>query len=617
MNSPRLQREAKDAPHLGRRIHDTLAHANAHLETPSAPPASIPFAQYKRVLHWLVPYWKSLCAVVALGLLSTGLSLLQPYISRWLIDDALMRRNMKVLEEIALLTVALTVVTSAVSIASSYLYIHFSARSLFDMRLAVYRHLQRLSPRFFAGRKLGDIVSRLNNDVGEVQRVCSDTLLGVLSNVLFLVGSVAIMLWLNWRLCLVSLALLPFGALALRHFQERLTERTRTLRERSADLGSFLIETLMGIRLVVSSASERREAENFERHNNRFIDALLRMQFLAFLASAAPGTVLTVSTATVFLYGGRLVIEGQLTIGALVAFMAYHLRLLSPVQAMMGTYTNLLTGGVSLERVFSLLDIKPEVVESPTARAFDGVRDEIRVDGVWFRYKEDRPVLTDVSFRIPAGALCTIVGPSGAGKSTIADLLVRFFDPDKGAVTMDGVDIRELALEDLRRQVALVEQTPFFFHGSIRENIAYGRPGATLEEIRACARMARIDGFIESLAEGYETVLGERGVTISVGERQRIALARAMLREPSLIIMDEPTSALDVDCEAAVAGELARALRGRTAIVITHRLALAEIADMTIAIEDGRVIEQTTAKFEFSRRRGTAAMGLAAAGEAV
>ncbi len=555
--------------------------------------------------------------MAALGLLSTGLSLLQPYLSRWLIDDALMRRNMKVLEEIALLTVALTAVTSAVSIASSYLYIHFSARSLFDMRLEVYRHLQRLSPRFFASRKLGDIVSRLNNDVGEVQRVCSDTLLGVLSNVLFLVGSVAIMLWLNWRLCLVSLALLPFGALALRHFQARLTARTRTLRERSADLGSFLIETLMGIRLVVSSANETREAANFERHNNRFIEALLRMQFLAFLASAAPGTVLTVSTATVFLYGGRLAIEGQLTIGALVAFMAYHLRLLSPVQAMMGTYTNLLTGGVSLERVFSLLDIKPEVVESPMARAFGGVREEVRLDGVSFGYSGDRPVLTDVSFRIPAGRLCVIVGPSGAGKSTIADLLVRFFDPDCGAVIMDGVDIRELTLEDLRRQVALVEQTPFFFHGSIRENLAYGRPGATLEEIRACARMARIDRFIESLADGYETVLGERGVTISVGERQRIALARAMLRNPSLIIMDEPTSALDVDCEAAVAGELARALRGRTAIVITHRLALAAIADMTIAIEDGRVMEQATASFPFPRRRAAKALRLAAAGERV
>jgi len=568
-----------------------MATPKRDVELPAAVPASIPFAQYRRVLHWLVPYWPSLCAVLGLGLLSTALNLVQPYISRLLIDNALMLRDMKVLEEIALLTVALTIVSSAVSIASSYLYIRFSARSLFDMRLAVYRHLQRLSPRFFAKRKLGDLVSRLNNDVGEVQRVCSDTLLSVLSNILFFIGSVAIMMWLNWRLCLVSLMLLPVGGLALRHFQARLTERTKTLRECSATLGSFLIETLMGIRLVISSANEEREAQKFQEHNSSFITALLRMQFLAFMASAAPAMVLTISTAMVFLYGGRLVIEGHLTIGGLVAFMAYHLRLLSPVQNMLGVYTNLLTGGVSLGRVFSLLDIPPEVIESQTAQAFAGIRSEVCFDRVSFGYSEDKRVLTDISFKIPAGSLCVIVGPSGAGKSTIADLLVRFFDPDTGAISMDGVNLRELALADLRNQVALVEQVPFFFHGSIRENIAYGRPEATLKEIRACAQTARIDDFIQALPSGYETVLGERGVTISVGERQRIALARAMLRNPSLIIMDEPTSALDVHSEAAVAKELERALRGRTAILITHRLALVEIADMAIAIDDGRVIE--------------------------
>jgi len=399
------------------------------------------------------------------------------------------------------------------------------------------------------------------------------------------------MMWLNWRLCLVSLMLLPVGGLALRHFQARLTERTKTLRECSATLGSFLIETLMGIRLVISSANEEREAQKFQEHNSSFITALLRMQFLAFMASAAPAMVLTLSTAMVFLYGGRLVIEGHLTIGGLVAFMAYHLRLLSPVQNMLGVYTNLLTGGVSLGRVFSLLDIPPEVIESQTAQAFAGIRSEVCFDRVSFGYSEDKRVLTDISFKIPAGSLCVIVGPSGAGKSTIADLLVRFFDPDTGAISMDGVNLRELALADLRNQVALVEQVPFFFHGSIRENIAYGRPEATLKEIRACAQTARIDDFIQALPSGYETVLGERGVTISVGERQRIALARAMLRNPSLIIMDEPTSALDVHSEAAVAKELERALRGRTAILITHRLALVEIADMAIAIDDGRVIE--------------------------
>jgi ATP-binding cassette, subfamily B, bacterial len=558
---------------------------------PVQPPTSIPFAQYRRVLHWLTPYWRTICVLLLLGLLSTALNLVQPYISRLLIDDALLHRNMRMLEEIAVLLIAVTVFSSVIAIASGYLYIRFSAKSLFDMRLSVYRHLQRLSPQFFARRKLGDIVSRLNNDVGEVQRVCSDTFLSVLSNILFFVGSVAIMIWLNWRLCLVSLALLPIGGLALRHFQARLTERTRTLRECSANLGSFLIESLMGIRVVVAAANEVPEAKEFQRHNDNFITALLRMQYLAFLASAAPGMVLTLSTATVFLYGGRLVIEGHLTIGSLVAFMAYHMRLLSPVQNFLGVYTSLLTGGVSLERVFTLLDIPPEVTEAPGAKPITGIRKEVRFHQVSFGYEDDRQVLNDVSFHIPAGSLCVLLGRSGAGKSTIADLLVRFFDPHSGSITIDETNLRDLRLDDLRRQVALVEQIPFFFHSSIRENIAYGRPDATDAEIRACAKTARIDDFVQSLPSGYGTVIGERGTTISVGERQRIALARALLRDPALLIMDEPTSALDIHSEAEVARELARALHGRTALLITHRLALVEIADMVIVIEDGRIIE--------------------------
>jgi len=569
----------------------SLTMPSRSIEASEVPSTSIPFAQYRRVLRWITPYWRSLSVVLSLGLLSTALSLIQPYISRLLIDDALMHRDMKALEEIALLMVVVTVFSTMVSIASSYLYIRFSAQSLFDMRLTVYCHLQRLSPRFFSKRKLGDIVSRLNNDVGEVQRVCSDTLLSVLSNILFLVGSVSIMLWLNWRLCLVSVMLLPIGGLALRHFQGRLTERVRDLRECSANLGSFLIESLMGIRLVVASANEAREAERFEQHNNSFITALLRMQFLSFMASAAPGMVLTLSTALVFLYGGRLVIEGHLSVGGLVAFMAYHLRLLSPVQNMLGVYTNLLAGGVSLERVFSLLDIAPEVVESQAALPLLRLEREVRFERVSFGYSDEKQVLDGISFCVPAGSLCVLVGPSGAGKSTIADLLIRLFDPDRGSISIDGVNLRELRLDDLRRQVALVEQLPFFFHGSIRENIAYGKPEATMEEIRACARTAQIADFIEALPAGYETILGERGITISVGERQRIALARAMLRNPSLIIMDEPTSALDVHSEAAVAKELARALRGRTAILITHRMAMVEIADRVIVVDEGRVIE--------------------------
>ena len=546
---------------------------------------TIPFAQYKRALAYVVPYWRGLLAVMLLGLFSTAVGLVQPYISRLLIDDALLRRNLHALTMIAVAMVVVTIVGFVLNIASSYYYVRLSAESLFDMRLAVYRHLQQLSPRYFTQKKLGDIVSRINNDIGEVQRVCSDTLLSILSNLLFLVGSISIMSWLNWRLMLASIALLPVGVFALRHYQGRLTV------QRSSDLGSFLIESLLGMRLIVASTTENFEAERFREYNSSFIRSLLSMQVLSFLASAMPSTVLTLSTAIVFLYGGKLVIAQQLTVGGLVAFMAYHLKLLSPVQNLLGIYTNLLTGGVSLGRVFEVMDVPVEVKEVANPVPLPCVRHAITFEKVRFQYGHDVPVLRDVSFTIPAGQMCAIVGASGAGKSTLADLLLRFHDVDSGSITIDGQDIRELRLEDLRRQVAMVEQTPYFFRASIRENIAYGRPEATLEEIRNCAAAAAIDSFIQSLPNGYETILGERGLTLSVGERQRIALARALLRDPRILILDEPTSALDPAAEAAVTRELMNVLRGRTSILITHRMSLAEMADMVVVIEDGCVLE--------------------------
>jgi ATP-binding cassette subfamily B protein len=552
------------------------------------------FSQYRRALIYVAPYWKDLFFVLVLGLFSTAVGLVQPYISRLLIDDALLRRNIHALVEIAVLMVVVTVVGFIFNILSSYRYVRLSAECLFDMRLTVYSHLQRLSPSYFARKKLGDIVSRINNDISEVQRICSDTLLSVLSNVLFLVGSVGIMLWLNWRLFLVSVFLLPLGVFALRHYQSRLAAQTKVLRERSSDLGSFLIETLMGMRLIVASGSERREAEKFRQLNSGFVQSMLSMQVMSFMASAMPSSILTLSTAIVFLYGGKLVIDGHLTVGGLVAFMAYHMRLLSPVQNLLGIYTSLLTGGVSLGRVFEVLDAPIEVRESATAQPLTTMRGLVDFTDVHFSYNEDVPVLNRVSFRIPAGSLCVVVGPSGVGKSTVADLLLRFYDPTSGVVSIDGHDLRDLRLEDLRHNIAVVEQVPYFFRATIQENIAYGRPEASLDEIRACARAAVVDEFIQSLPEGYATMLGERGSTISVGQRQRIALARALLKDPAILIMDEPTSALDPTSEAAITKDFSRVLRGRTAVLITHRMSLVELADIVVVMDGGTVIETGT-----------------------
>ncbi len=540
-------------------------------------------AGYRRAARYLTPYRWRMVWILLTGVGATSFGLAQPYISKLLIDEALLRRDFHALLTVSLMMVGATAGSFALNILSSYQYVHVSALVLFDMRVALFSHLQSLSPRFWAKAKLGDVVSRINNDISEVQRISADTLLSVLSNVVFLVGSAAIMASLNVRLFLLSLIVLPFSVWTLRYYQRRLATRVKLVRERGADIGSFLLETLLGYRLVVTANAEKREAARFRARNESFLEALLSMQLVAFLSGAVPGTLLTLCTAALFLYGGRLVIEGQLSTGSLIALMAYHARLLSPVQNLMSLYTNLVSGGVSLARVFELFDTPSEVVERPGAVATRAARGEMICDAVSFGYNGHR-VFDQLSFRVEAGTICAIVGPSGAGKSTLADLLVRFYDPEQGAITLDGRDLRDLRLEDVRRQVMLLDQAPYLFHATVRENIAYVRPEATAAEIVAAARAAAIHDRIQSLPEGYDTVVAERGQTFSAGERQRIALARALLADPKVLVLDEPTSALDEENERAIAETLSCALAGRTAIVITHRASLARIAHQVVTL---------------------------------
>jgi len=544
---------------------------------------NLPFAGYRRALAYIAPYWPRLVFILLAGIAATAFGLVQPYISKLLIDDALLKRDLHMLLVVSAAMVIVTVAGFALNIFSSYQYVRVSAAVLFDMRLALYRHMQTLSPRFWAKRQLGDVVSRINNDIAEVQRVSADSLLSVLSNVVFLIGSAAIMASLSLRLFFVSVAVVPVSLWALQHYQRRLAERVRTVRERSADIGSFLLETLLGIRLVVAAHAESREAERFRRHNQNFIDALMRMQLTAFLSGAVPGTVLTLSTAAIFLYGGKLVIDGALTTGSLVALMAYHMRLLAPVQNLMGLYTNLVSGGVSLTRVWELFDTQAEVAERAYTILLKDVRGEIEFDRVSFRHADD-PVLSQLSFRLDPGTICAILGPSGAGKSTIADLLARFYDPDDGAIRLDGYDLRDLSLADVRRNIVVVDQSPYLFRASVRENISYAKPDATDAEIAEAARAAAVHDRILALAEGYDTILAERGQTLSAGERQRIAIARALLTHPKVLVLDEPTSALDEANERAIAETLVRIAAGRTVILITHRATLAQIAHRTIQL---------------------------------
>jgi ATP-binding cassette, subfamily B, bacterial len=545
-----------------------------------------------RAFAYLRPYWRRLSLVLAISLVSTAASLAIPYLSKDLIDTALLGRDMGALRRIVLIFAALGVLGFALNVASGLRYTRVSAEILFDMRLALYAHLQRLSPRFYARTRLGEIVSRLNNDIGEIQRVAAEAALAWVGNVLFLAGSLFMLVWLDWRLFLVGALAMPLSLWALVAYRRRLEARVAAMRQRSADIGSFLIETLQASTLVVASNAQARETGRFRRLNDAFIDALMAMQRLTYFAGGVPGVVLSLGTAVVFLYGGARVIEGTLSLGTFGAFLAYQMRVMAPAQALMGLYASLATARVSWRRVLEILDAPVDVVEAPDARPWIGPRGEVAFDRVTLDTDRQHRVLDDVSFVARPGETLAIVGGSGSGKSTIAYLALRLLDPDRGAVFVDGHDLRTLRLEDVRRHVVFVEQEPTLLHATVAENIRYVRPEAGEADVRAAAEAAGIAQFIETLPRQYDTVVGERGLALSAGERQRVALARAFLAAPAVLVLDEPTAALDPVSERHVIDGYRAVMTGRTTILISHRLDLARDADRVIVLDGARIVEE-------------------------
>ena len=499
---------------------------------------------------------------------------------------------------------ALGVLGFILNVTSGLRYTRVSAEILFDMRLALYQHLQRLSPRFYARTRLGDIVSRLNNDISEIQRVAAEAALAWVGNVLFLIGSLVLMLWLDWRLSLIALAPMPLSLLALTVYRRRLESRVMELRQRSADIGSFLIETLQATSLIVASNAQQRETARFRALNSAFIEAVMKMQRVTYFAGGLPGTVLSIGSAIAFFYGGLRVIEGTLTLGTMGAFLAYQMRVFAPAQALMGLYASLTTAKVSWQRVLEILDAPVDVVERPDAQALPTARGEVVFDNVSLTTDRQTRVLDAVSFVARPGTAVALVGTSGVGKSTIASLATRMLDPDSGVVRLDGHDLRTLTLSDVRRHVVLVEQEPTLLHATVGENIRYVRPDASEADVRRAAEAAGIAQFIDGLPGGYQTMVGERGLALSAGERQRIALARAFLADPAVLVLDEPTAALDPVAQRQVIDGYQAVMRGRTTILITHRRELAMSADQVVVLEGARVIDQGT-PLELSERSGS------------
>ncbi|MGH7468239.1 MAG: ABC transporter ATP-binding protein [Longimicrobiales bacterium] len=546
----------------------------------------------RRALAYVAPHWRRLILVLVLSLAGTALTLYLPYLSRDLVDRALLGRNTGALIRIVLVFSGITLASFVLNVISGLRYTRVSADILFEMRLDLYHHLQRLSPRFYAHMPLGQIVSRINSDIGEIQRVAAEVALASVSNLLFLAGTVGMLVYLDARLFLVSLVLLPAALWTLVRYRRRLETAVADLRERSADIGTFLIDTLQGMRLTVGANAQAREVDRFRGKNDGFIASLMAMRKLTYYAGGLPGLILAAGSSIVFLYGGMRVIEGTLTMGTMVAFIAYQMRLMGPVQALMDLYASVATARVSLRRVQQILDAPVDVVEPAAPIALAQVRGQLGFEHVSFSFGRGAPVLSGFQLEIQPGEVVALVGSSGGGKSTIADLLVRQLDPDSGRILLDGRDLRDLRLTDVRQYVAVVDQDPFILNATIAENIRYARSAATTEQIASVARAAGLSELIERLPAGLDTMVGERGRALSAGERQRIAIARAFLADPAVLVLDEATAALDPATEALVVAGYEAIMRGRTTVIITHRLELARLADRVVVLEQGRVCEE-------------------------
>ncbi len=546
-----------------------------------------------RLMRYLKPYWRQMALAFLAMFASSGLALLTPYLIKLTIDEHIAVGDLQGLTWIALATALAFVGSFLATAGQQYLLSWVGQRVLGNLRAALFRHLQALPLGYHDTHIVGVTVSRVINDVAVINELMSQGVVTLVGDLLLLGGIVAVMLSMSWRLALLTFLALPLMFLVTWWFSRRAKRAFRETRSRVAAVVGDLAEDIAGMRVIQAFAQEDATHQRFDRVNVANREAHINAMSLSFIFLPSIDFLSMLATCIVLFFGGLWVTQGQVTLGVMVAFMSYVTRFFQPIQELSRLYTTMQSAMAGGEKVLDLLDTEPAVKDKPGAPDMPPIRGEVVFDHVAFQYRSDAPlVLCDIDLTIQAGQTVALVGPTGAGKTSIANLIARFYDVSAGAVRIDGVDVRDVTQCSLRRQFGLVPQDPFLFSGAIADNIRFGRPDATDEEIRRAAKQANADVFIDALPDGYQTRILEGGVNLSIGQRQLICIARAVLADPRILILDEATANVDTMTEALIQEALERLLEGRTAIVIAHRLSTIRNADMICVIEDGRIVER-------------------------
>ncbi|MCS7234275.1 MAG: ABC transporter ATP-binding protein/permease [Synergistetes bacterium] len=556
----------------------------------------------KRVLSFIRPYISRIVLALLCMLAVAGLSLLIPWLVKDMIDKVLMEKDLKMLNLICILGIGIYFFKGLFSFGQEYLMAYVAQKLVFDLRNRLWKHLSHLSLSFFTRERGGNIISRLTNDIALIEQTLTYAVVDFVIRAVTVIGIIAFIFYINWELSLISVSLLPLTAFLIEKYSKKMRKLGRQIQDSLSSLTSIASEVIGAIKVVKAFATSDKEVERFEEANVRSLRASLKGAKLR--AMLSPTVELVAAASTIFLlwYGGRKVIEGKLTPGELVAFLGYVAMIVTPLKGLSAVFGRLQQALAAADRIFEFMEIPIEVPQHEDAIDMPEIRGEVEFRGVSFSYG-DELILRDINLKVKPGEVIGVVGPSGSGKTTLVDLIPRFYDPTEGVVLIDSIDIRKVKLDSLRRQIGIVSQDTVLFATTVRENIAYGKPNATFEEIVQAAKIANAHDFIMKLPNGYDTIVGERGVTLSGGERQRIAIARAILGNPRILVFDEATSALDSESEKLVQEALERVMKGRTTFFVAHRLSTLRCADRIIVLNDGRIVEEGSHE-ELLKKRG-------------